>query len=145
LSSKVPEPPDLRCRTPSSPCCWERSRCTPSTPPNPELELFFVTVEALEESPTPINIGIGRGDGFRRFIFPPIAADSIAISPLSLAHYGLHQVRVYHVNTEYAALYESRQQDTRDLNEPATNIRNGLGVFSAFGSRTVLFRAVAAE
>lgn len=111
--------------------------------PNPSHQLFYVTVENADSAATQINGG--RFGGFRRFVFPPIEADSFAVSPLSLAYYGLHRVRVYHVNTEYAALYESRQQDTRDLNEPATNIHNGLGVFSAFSSRTAIFRAVASQ
>ena len=108
--------------------------------PNPSGNLFYVTIEVVDDSPTEIG-GRAQG-GFRRFIFPPVAADSFAVSPFSLAYYGLHEVRVYQVNNEYAALYESRLQDSRDLNEPATNIRNGLGVFSAFSSRTVFFRAV---
>ena len=111
--------------------------------PNPSGNLFYVTIEVVDKSPTEIG-GRAQG-GFRRFIFPPVAADSFAVAPFSLAYYGLHEVRVYHVNTEYAALYESRLQDSRDLNEPATNIRNGLGVFSAFSSRTVFFRAVPSQ
>ena len=111
--------------------------------PNPSGNLFYVTIEVVDDPPTEIG-GRAQG-GFRRFIFPPVAADSFAVSPFSLAYYGLHEVRVYHVNNEYAALYESRLQDSRDLNEPATNIRNGLGVFSAFSSRTVFFRALPAQ
>ena len=44
--------------------------------------------------------------------------------------------------TGVADLYESREQDSRDLNEPLTNISNGLGVFSAFNSQTALFEVV---
>ncbi len=46
-------------------------------------------------------------------------------------------VRVYKVNQEYANLYRSREQDSRSLNEPLTNVQNGLGVFSAFASDSV--------
>jgi len=47
---------------------------------------------------------------------------------------GLHKKTVYRVNREYVDLYKSRKQDTRNLNEPLTNIEGGLGVFSAFNS-----------
>jgi len=50
-------------------------------------------------------------------------------------------VSVYRVNQEYADLYEGRRQDSRDLNEPSTNIENGLGVFSAFNSDSTFFEA----
>ena len=56
-------------------------------------------------------------------------------------HQGLESPRVYRINQEYADLYGSRQQDSRDLNEPLTNNRNGLGVFSAFNSQAVYFYA----
>ncbi|MDA3862202.1 MAG: hypothetical protein PF445_13365 [Melioribacteraceae bacterium] len=49
---------------------------------------------------------------------------------------------LYRVNKEYVDLYESRDQDSRNLNEPLTNIENGLGVFSAFASDSVYFNAV---
>lgn len=61
---------------------------------------------------------------------------------MSITHYGLHRVRVYRVNQEYADLYDTRQQDSRDLNEPLTNIVNGLGIFSAFNSNEIYFTAV---
>ncbi len=35
-----------------------------------------------------------------------------------------------------------RIQDSRDLNEPPTNIDGGLGVFSAFASDSVFFQVV---
>jgi hypothetical protein len=37
--------------------------------------------------------------------------------------------------------HTERQQNSRYLNEPLTNIVNGLGVFSAFAGDSVFFRA----
>jgi hypothetical protein len=103
--------------------------------PNPDRELYFLTYQNVEPDPEPIS-----GQRFRiRFISQPTAADSLTILPFELTHYGRHEVRLYRVNSEYAQLYASRQQDTRDLNEPATNIRGGLGVFTAFASRRAEF------
>lgn len=64
------------------------------------------------------------------------------VNALTLTHYGAHELTLYSVNEEYADLYEGRRQDTRDLNEPPTNIDGGLGVFSAFAGRKALFVAV---
>ena len=107
--------------------------------------LYFVTIDNTELNPTQITFG-GRfqgpaGQGPRRFISLPRSSNEYQIGRLSLTHYGRHLVRVYHVNQEYADLYISRQQDSRDLNEPLSNIHNGLGVFSAFSSDSVLFTA----
>ena len=107
---------------------------------NPERDLYFVVVDNLETDPVQIPAPefIGRA---RRFTSAPTPADSTTVSQLSLTHLGEHQVRLYRVNQEYADLYEGRVQDSRDLNEPPSNIQGGLGVFSAFASQEGRFIA----
>ena len=105
--------------------------------------LYYVTLENTEVAPTIISTGLPAGLNFRRIrIFSPTASDSFPVNALSLEYYGRYRVRVWRVNEEYAQLYASRQQDSRDLNEPATNIHGGLGVFSAFAADTTSFIAV---
>ncbi len=105
--------------------------------------LYYVTLENTETAPTVISTGLPAGLNFRRVrIFSPTAADSFPVNALSLEYYGRYRVRVWRVNEEYAQLYATRQQDSRDLNEPLTNIRGGLGVFSAFAADTTSFVAV---
>jgi hypothetical protein len=84
----------------------------------------------------------GGGGGMLRMVSTPTADYQYRIQRFDLSFYGRHRVKVYRVNQEYADLYESRQQDSRDLNEPLTNIRNGLGVFSAFNSTAAYFNVV---
>ena len=107
---------------------------------NPERDLFFVAVDNLETDPVQIPAPefIGRA---RRFVSAPTPADSATVSQISLTHLGEHRIRLYRVNQEYADLYEGRVQDSRDLNEPPSNIRGGLGVFSAFASSEGTFTA----
>ena len=62
-----------------------------------------------------------------------------------IEHLGKHEIKVYKVNQEYVDLYESREQDSRDLNEPLTNIEGGLGVFSAFNYETVYIEIIQME
>ena len=107
---------------------------------NPERDLFFVAVDNLEADPAPIPSSEFIGQA-RRFVSVPTPADSAAVTQLSLTHLGEHRVRLYQVNQEYADLYEGRVQDSRDLNEPPSNIVGGLGVFSAFASSEETFTA----
>ena len=58
------------------------------------------------------------------------------------SQYGRHKVTIYKVNEEYALLYETSEQDSRDLNEPYTNINNGLGIFSGFASQEFYFSVI---
>jgi len=48
-------------------------------------------------------------------------------------------VQVFRVNQEYVDLFENIDQDSRNLNEPPTNIANGLGIFTAFNSDSIFF------
>ncbi len=59
-----------------------------------------------------------------------------------LPYYGHWQVNVVAVTREYVELYLTRNQDSRDLNEPVSNINNGLGIFTAMNSGQVNFDVV---
>ncbi len=99
--------------------------------------LYFVTLENVEASPTAIDFGLPeRFRGRRRLVFAPTAADSMPINALALPFLGRYKVNVWRVNEEYAALYNTLQQDSRDLNEPFTNVTGGVGIFTAFAADT---------
>ena len=99
-----------------------------------EDDWFYVVLKNLEQNPTPIIINSTFSERMREIVFPPVQDNSFRIRLPLIEFLGLHEIRVYRVNREYVDLYESREQDTRDLNEPLTNIEGGLGVFSAFNS-----------
>jgi hypothetical protein len=107
-----------------------------------EETFYFVVVENLEASPTPINQspfpGGPRGQ-FRSFRSRPFRELSHTVRRFDLAYLGEHRAKVYKVNREYANLYAFGLQDSRNLNEPETNIKNGLGVFAGFSSAVVHF------
>ncbi|MBN1349223.1 DUF4249 family protein [candidate division KSB1 bacterium] len=109
------------------------------------FSLFYIVVECTETNPEEIT-GFGgppNGEFSRRMVFPPTNHNHYRIAQFDISYYGNHVAKVYRVNQEYADLYESRNQDSRDLNEPLTNIENGLGIFSAFASQSVSFEVVA--
>lgn len=74
-----------------------------------------------------------------QFVSRPILGDSARISDGQISYSGRHRVMIYRVNKEYADLFRSREQDSRQLNEPLTNIVNGLGIFTAVNSDSVFF------
>lgn len=112
---------------------------------NPNEELHFVVIENAEDDQESIfpdtggNFGKGGRIGSFRRITKPTRESSQQINFSEIAYWGQYVVKVYRVNQEYADLYENLEQDSRDLNEPPTNIKNGLGIFSAFNSQNVYF------
>lgn len=108
---------------------------------NIDSSYYYVVLENLESLPTPIfeNVSMQR---FTKSISTPSKRGDFVINPLTVSYFGRYRAVIYKVNQEYADLYESRQQDSRNLQEPLTNIVNGLGVFSAFASDTVWFNII---
>ncbi|MBN2288288.1 MAG: DUF4249 family protein [Candidatus Glassbacteria bacterium] len=108
---------------------------------NQDNSAYYVALENVETDPQAIETGMPFGRPMR-IISIPITGDEYIISLFSVTHYGRHKAKVYRVNQEYVDLFASRQQDTRDLNEPLTNVVNGLGVFTAFNSDSAFFTVV---
>lgn len=105
-------------------------------------DYFYVLIENIEDEPVDIISGGKASFGFRKITLP-VQGNSYTFMPLDIIQqYGTHLIRVFRVNKEYADLYESMEQDSRDLNEPLTNITNGLGVFTAFSCDSLYFEVV---
>ena len=111
---------------------------------NPTRDLHFVVIESRIEGEPDYILPEFIRERFDRFrlVNRPTDANYHDINIRSLEVLGAHEARVYRVNKEYADLYENRQQDSRDLNEPPTNVVGGLGVFSAFNGVGVEFAVV---
>ena len=101
---------------------------------------YYVIIENIEDDAEPIEVGSGKF--VSRFVSKPSISNEYRVSFRTVTHFGKHLMVLYRVNQEYVDLYESRNQDSRNLNEPLTNIENGLGVFSAFASDSVYFYAI---
>ena len=109
---------------------------------NPDGLLHYVVIETLEDSAESIFPEWSQTYSRFRLITEPRTDDYHFINMMALRDLGRHVATVYRVNSEYARLYENRTQDSRDLNEPPSNIVGGLGVFSAFNSDSVVFEVV---
>lgn len=113
---------------------------------NAEEDLYFMVVETVKDTIIPIFPGpvLDALAGFR-FVSEPTEDSSLTFIGGTLVSFGTYSVTVYHINQEYAALYENRTQDSRDLNEPPSNVQNALGVFSAFNSQEAFFEVAQEE
>ena len=113
---------------------------------NPDGEQFYMVVENVTEATDPIfpqQVIDALED--LRFVSEPTDADNLTFLGGSLTTFGTYSVSVFHVNEEYAALFDNTTQDSRDLNEPPSNVVNALGIFSAFNSQTAFFEVAREE
>jgi hypothetical protein len=104
---------------------------------NPNGDYYFLVIENVESNPEPIDLNDILNFNFE-FVSTPTQDNFFTMIPfIHYSQFGTHRIIVYRVNEEYALLYETIEQDSRDLNEPFTNITNGAGIFSGFASDTV--------
>ncbi len=109
---------------------------------NSNGDYYYMTVENIEEFGIGIFPSIAQQFLERfKFVSEPSNETSISVLGIGLTTLGTHRVKVYHVNQEYVDLFLNQEQDSRDLNEPPTNIKGALGIFSAFNSGEGFFEA----
>ena len=108
-------------------------------------EYFYFVVENIEYSPVSIipsdMVNPFFGGRFKT-VSVPVNGTEYQILPESLTEFGSYRVTMYSVNEEYARLYDTMNQDASELNEPYSNIENGLGILTAFSSREVYFEVM---
>ncbi|GEM_PF-141532 len=112
---------------------------------NPAEDFHFLVIELADTANVePLfneDIPSNVGDFFENFrlVSEPSRDSTYTVIGLSLQNYGSYRAILYRINQEYADLYADQLQDSRNLNEPPTNVQNGLGIFTGISSDTVLF------
>lgn len=105
---------------------------------NPNNDYYYLVLETVSDTIIPIFPEVAADFLSRfRYVSAPTNENLIATPGVGFQSFGKHRIKVYHINQEYVDLYLNQEQDSRDLNEPPTNITNALGVFSAFSSQEV--------
>jgi len=105
---------------------------------NTNGDYYYVLIKNIETNPEYVNENIAEFEGQLQFITEPLISDFYAIrTQRELLQFGTYQIIVFRVNPEYAALYESSGSSTLSLEEPPSNIVNGLGIFTGVSSDTL--------
>ncbi len=105
-------------------------------------DFYFPYFENIEEDPELINSDLDTTDGNRPVMFfrgEPTQESSSKIRPLQFQYYGRYNVILFHVNADYAALYKEQDNSSSlNLQPPFTNVVNGMGIFTAIHSDTIM-------
>lgn len=110
---------------------------------NPDADYFLIVVENIEDNPTLINdIDEDEDRPQPSFRNTPTQGDSQELNVQMFSYYGTHQIVLYKLNPEYAALYEQLSATSLDISAPPTNIENGLGIFTGINSDTLYVEVV---
>ncbi len=110
---------------------------------NPDEDYFLIVVENIEDSPTLIE-DINDDEDRPQPVFrnTPTQNDNQDLNARMFSYYGTHQIILFKLNPEYAALYEQLSSSSLDITAPPTNIVNGLGIFTGINSDTLYVEVV---
>ncbi len=101
-------------------------------------DFYFAKIENIEEHPRQLLVKALDAPAKPAITETPLFSDNrLEVGFRDITHTGQHRVTVYHVDRTYADLYFSNlnpNQRRREITESITNVKNGLGIFTAFAS-----------
>jgi hypothetical protein len=105
---------------------------------NPNNDYHLMIVRCIEPNPVEISTGGAVRLGSGTFRTEPTQTSYQPLRPMQFKYYGLHEVILYRILPEYAALYEDNGSNSNNLTDPPGNIFNGLGIFTGVNTADTL-------
>ena len=109
---------------------------------NGDNSYYMVVIENMETATTAINDYGDREPPGRFFRNAPTQTNQFEIQSMQFQYYGRHRLILYHLNADYAALYNDTGNSSQNLTNPTTNIENGLGIFTGINADTLLLNVI---
>jgi hypothetical protein len=101
---------------------------------NANHDYYLIVVKNIESTLVPTDtVNINN----RAFRTEPTQSNTYKIQAMQFKYYGTHQVILYKLNAEYAALYNDNGSNSLNLTSPVTNITNGFGIFTGINADTL--------
>lgn len=107
---------------------------------NSDNSYYLIVTECIENDPEPINDDDDRPE--LAFLSEPVSTNYLLIRPMEFQYYGYHNIILYHLNTDYASLYDDMGSSSLDLQEIQSSIENAYGIFTGINSDTLLIKVV---
>ncbi|WP_443938667.1 DUF4249 family protein [Pedobacter sp. MW01-1-1] len=92
---------------------------------------YMMQFKNQEESPNRIGNGFGFRRGYEDMEEYLGQVSLFKTQPMTFQFEGRYLVYLYHVNAEYNTILSSSSSSSLNLTNPVTNIKNGLGIFTA--------------
>jgi len=107
---------------------------------NPNHDYFIIVVDNIETTLVPTDTV--NTDNRPTFRTQPTQSNTYKIQPMQFKYYGRHNIILYKINAEYAALYNDNGSNSLNLTSPISNINNGFGIFTGINADTVQVNVV---
>jgi hypothetical protein len=101
---------------------------------NANHDYYIIVVQNIESSPVPTDTVNENRQAFRT---EPIQSNTYKLQAMQFKYYGTHNIILYKLNPEYAALYNDNGSNSLNLTSPESNINNGWGIFTGINADTL--------
>lgn len=118
---------------------WEMPEPLTLTWDNDDDSYYIVVVENIEEILDPVRDFGNEDRPEGRFRKTPTTSAGIQMRPQEFQYFGMHRLILFHVQPDYASLYddEKRTTSSQNLTNPSTSIINGYGIFTGLNADTL--------
>jgi hypothetical protein len=105
---------------------------------NADGSYYMIVVENTESSPEMVN-DTTEGQSRPSFSFrnEPTTSNIHEIRSMEFQYFGKHRVVLYHMNPDYAILYDNDNNTSQNLTTPDTDIKNAVGIFTGINTDTL--------
>ena len=103
---------------------------------NYDASYYIVVIQNMETAPEKTNLTL-TNDTSLVFRNKPTTSNTYDINTMSFIYYGKHRMVLYHVNPDYASLYDNSTSNSQNLSTPSTGITNGVGIFTGINADTL--------
>ena len=108
---------------------------------NNDASYYLVVAQNIEKNPVRIiDTTSALSDTTLIFRNKPTVSASDDINTRSFTYFGKHRIVLFHINPDYASLYDNNSSNSQNLSTPSTGITNGVGIFTGINSDTLFLQ-----
>ncbi|TZF81325.1 DUF4249 family protein [Pedobacter sp. BS3] len=111
---------------------------------NPDAAYHVLVFRNQDAYPTPVGFGSIENGNYHVEINAE-QTSSYEIQPMTFRYLGHYKAILYRVNKEYIDMLDNNGTSSQNLTNPPTNVKNGLGIFTAMQADTLDLNVVKAE
>jgi len=109
---------------------------------NPDQSNFIIVFRNQDSYPSPVNSRFTSGNAMYDTEVDAGTASYYDIQQVTFMYLGNYKAVLLRVNNEYTDMQQNNGTSSQNLTNPPTNIKNGLGIFTAMNSDTLDIKVV---
>ncbi len=107
---------------------------------NSDASYYLTVVENIANTLVRTDLTVDSTDTTLVFRNRPVQTSGDELNTRSFKYFGKHRIVLFHINPDYASLYNKSNNNSQNLSTPSTGITNGVGIFTGVNSDTLFLQ-----